>query len=287
MFVTTTQAEQLERSTRECSAANSTPMWLWWNILCLDAPAIALGWHLLAMRALKAGDGSVAVVSGVILFAAVWSIYVFDHWLDSRRGMRAHARHAFMQRGGKFMLAIATVAIAACATLVFMLPGAVVKSGSVLVLVTLAYLAAAHRRGSLWARELAVGVIFASGALLTAFSTSALHWQALEAAILLVGVCVLNCALSEVREGKGLVDVHWSTRWIGTRACIIGSGLFAAAALSCMMMRGSIVLIFAALALSALLLTVLSGLRARISADAFRVLADAALLMPFAILAVR
>jgi hypothetical protein len=295
---TRTQSQRIAPHVQAGSRA-PVPLWLWWNVLCLDAPAVALGWHLLAIRELKAQAGA---ASAFVLSAIVWSIYVVDHWLDSRHGRNQRARHAFMQRGGKYMVPLAAAAIIACAVMAVSLPPPIVRNGILLSLVTLAYMTAAHHSRSVWAREVAVGVVFAAGSLLPALSTSSLTTPLAAAAVVYAAICVLNCVLIEVREScnvsvphvrqasVGLQNqdsVHWSTRWIGTHGRIVGAALCASAALLALLTHGNATWIFVALAMSAFFLVALYGLRARMNASLFRVLADTALLTPFVLLAVR
>ena len=55
-------------------------LWLWPNLLSLDAPIVALLWQILFARCFHA---RVETLPSVLLVLAVWLIYAADRTLDS------------------------------------------------------------------------------------------------------------------------------------------------------------------------------------------------------------
>src|ERR1700684_1422603 len=55
------------------------PLWLWWNLLSLDAPSVAFLWSLLFMRALQIPTHDWEIVE---LVFALWIIYAGARILD-------------------------------------------------------------------------------------------------------------------------------------------------------------------------------------------------------------
>jgi hypothetical protein len=122
-------------SPREIAGAHGrrVSLWEWPSALCLDAPVVALLWQNLAARA--AGI-ELSWVERVLLGAAIWLIYVADHWLDAQRlqpALPALARHRFVREHPRAFALVACVVLAAGVVLsLTALPGPVFCGGVIL-----------------------------------------------------------------------------------------------------------------------------------------------------------
>jgi hypothetical protein len=293
------------------------PWWLWWNILSLDAPMVAVVWALVFAR--SAGVALPGAEIGA-LGLVVWLIYTADRLLDGLSsavaisngtlarsseagafGPPSRQRHSFHRVYAK---ALASTAIACgmfTAILVLTRIGEPVLKLSLPVgLVLVLYMAWVHLgRGRVLAqlpKEVAVGGIFALGVALPVWSRiGARRWEFLLLTVLFAAVCTLNCVAIEewerVRARERVLDA--TSRRHATAP--FASGKFAVALAVCatlltpvVRLRGEYSTIGAAIAVSALLILFLDLMRERISAEGLRVLVDVALLLPaLAVLAVR
>src|SRR5580693_4601800 len=81
-------------------------VWLWPNLLSLDAPIVALLWQILFARCFHARVG---FLPSLLLVLAVWLIYAADRTLDALRGVTwsgtaALPRHEFYRRHWRALL---------------------------------------------------------------------------------------------------------------------------------------------------------------------------------------
>jgi hypothetical protein len=282
-----------EAARTELAAA---PWWLWWNILSLDAPMVAVAWALVFA---KSAGVALPRVEIVVLACVVWLIYTVDRLLDGRWptrddtgafGSPLRQRHFFHRIHGQVIAWVAAGVAAFTAILAFAQIGQQVLKLAVPVgLILVLYMAWVHRgQGRVVMRlskEAAVGVIFAAGVALPAWSRiAARRWEFLVLAALFAAVCALNCVAIE--EWERVRDHEIGGRR-GLAATDLGSGRFAIGLAACatllapvVHLRGEFSAIGAAIAVSALLILLLDFMRERISADALRVLVDVALLLP-------
>ncbi len=144
------------------------PLWLWPNVLSLDAAFIAALWHVFLARLLGLHTG---IAEPAILALSVWIIYVLDHVLDSRRAVPAYPepiRKTFYRRFGTRMLAVAGGGTILAAVLApFALPPPVLRMGIPIALAVVLYLAVVHlspvQQRRKWPREGAVALLFSIG----------------------------------------------------------------------------------------------------------------------------
>ena len=247
-------------------AGRATKPWLWPNLLSLDAPAVAVLWQALFVRCFRARFD---VLSAVLLPLTVWLIYSADRVLDAWSNSRSLPRHEFHGQHWRAILAAWIVAFAAAGWLAWKrLPDALFTRGLALLAVIAIYFALVHlwpRRR--WPKEFAVAILFAAGVSLAA-------WQQIRtvADIATVAVfcclCWINCAAIEKWESSGVME-----RPVGAAAVCVGAAAFL------LLYEHRPVLGGAEMA-SALAFLLLDRGRRRFSADALRVLADAALLSP-------
>ncbi|HUE42330.1 MAG TPA: hypothetical protein VMP12_02150 [Candidatus Sulfotelmatobacter sp.] len=284
----------------------AAPWWLWWNVLSLDAPMVAVAWALVFARAARVRlPGSEVAVLGLV----VWLIYTVDRLLDGRPaatasgsspGMKSGAdafgsplrqRHVFHRLYARAIACTAAGVGTFAAILVANQIGERVLEFAVpLGLILVLYMAWVHLgRGRVLARlpkEVAVGGVFAAGVALPVWSRiDSRRWEFFSLAILFAAVCMLNCVAIEEWERVRAHDLgDHGGRSVATR---VGSGKFAAVLAVCaglmtpvVQLRGEFSAIGAAIAVSALLILFLDLVRERISAEALRVLVDVALLLP-------
>jgi hypothetical protein len=244
-------------------------VWLWPNLLSLDAPVVALAWQVLFVRCFHARLGT---IPSVLLGLAVWLIYAADRMLDAWRGGERQPRHEFYRRYWRAVLPVWSAALAASAWMAFtQLSPELLERGTLLAACTALYLAAVHLAPGRWKaagrKEAAVAVLFALGASLAA-------WPEVEtgydiASILLFSyLCWMNCTAIE----------DWEHGREARAQIVVAAALVAVAA--AMLLRDHRPILGCAETASALGLVALDRLRRRVSTEVVRVLADAVLLTP-------
>jgi len=262
------------------------PPWLWWNVLSLDAPAVAGAWALLFAR-VSGIEVSLSTIGALVL--AVWLIYVADRLFDGWRATDETAlkeRHRFCQRHQTVLCAAAGLgAIAGVWLARYGLDFDDLKAGLLLGGIVGIYLLCVHLGGEatahIFPKEFAVGLIFAAGTTLPVWSQPrGFSWNEMSAWVMFAALCVLNCVAIECWEnpsvaGEQSAIVPWASGRIGWLA----AGLTVLSLAAVFLFRISAAA-GAAVALAALLTLALHLMRRRLSGDAIRVLADAALLAP-------
>jgi hypothetical protein len=245
-------------------------VWLWPNLLSLDAPVVALLWQILFARCFHA---RVDPLPSILLVLAVWLIYAADRTFDAWRGASARPRHDFYRRHWRALLPLWILALAAGSALAWMrltpemLYGGLALAGAVLLYFALLHLGVFQRT-----KEAVVAVLFALGATLSAWPNVRTAAD-IEAIILFSCLCWINCVAIEHWEGE--------SRWPIAAA----AGFVALAAVMLLLFSSRPVLGGAVMA-SALAFVALDCARRRFSRDALRVLADVALLSPLFLLPV-
>ena len=101
-----TVSHPIEAGNSGGATKSPTPWYLWPNLLCLDAPVIAVLWFFLLAKCHRLYlEPSVPWVLGF----AVWCIYVADRWLDVLREEQLTPRHDFQRSRGGLLLRLAAV----------------------------------------------------------------------------------------------------------------------------------------------------------------------------------
>ena len=224
-------------STRKLPLGQKRPTWwLWGNILSLDAPIVAVLWHLLLAKtfALKADWASPAALG-----FAVWVIYLIDHLLDTR-GMAAAqpepARKIFFRNHWHLMVGIAAGGLILTVTFarIFLsrtLFGAGILGGIAVGL----YFGSVHllptRIRLVWPREAVVALLFSFGICLPVWLNAGTRApQILVYALPFFLLCWLNCCAVELWDwqaaGKRFEDQpNFTAKWIAEHlafsACLI------------------------------------------------------------------
>ncbi|HEY1422273.1 MAG TPA: hypothetical protein VGF20_02385 [Candidatus Acidoferrum sp.] len=272
--------------------SDSIALWMWWNLLSLDAPSVAVLWAVLFARA---SGTHLPFAESMALGFSVWTVYVCDRLLDSWRISDSpvlQARHRFCHQHTSSFVAALLLAAGYLAWIVSQLPRQEVTNGVKVAAVIAAYLLCVHAKAGRLARyvpkEIFVGIVFAVGTTLSVWSQARHYsWFFLVQSSLFAILCTLNCASIEYWETESVRSSWWSSpnllmRLAGSRLNSLylgaaGSALLAAMFFYTLLQSPSVLLAVAAGALSLLLINCKS---ADLSKDALRVLADAALVVP-------
>jgi hypothetical protein len=267
------------------------PVWLWPNLLSLDAPVIAVLWlHLIAV----CGRIPISRVASLTLGLVVWLIYAADRLFDGLRSDPTAVqspRHRFYRTHRKVLLAVLLGVLALTCCICLELDPRTLLFGTLIMLVIVGYFLVVHWAGPLWRwrfpKEAVVAIVFGVGT----FFPALVHARGLSAAmavslVLFVMLCWLNVVLIEyaewVRLRRRLVEMPHSSTVIGGKHLLAVGVVLAIASLWLMQPAGfradrSVLL---AIFLSALALAGLGIYWRKLSTNAVRVLADATLLTP-------
>jgi len=246
-------------------------VWLWPNLLSLDAPIVALLWQILFARCLHARVGA---LPSILLVLAVWLIYAADRTLDVLRSdATLRPRHEFYRRHWRALLPLWILALAAGSALALTrLTREMLHSGFAIGLAVLLYFALLHLGIFQKTKEAAVAVLFALGATLAAWTS--VHTAADIGAIVLFScLCWINCVAIEQWESP-----------VESRYPIAFAAGFVTLAAGTLLLFSSRPVLGGAVAASALCFVILDRARRHFSRDVLRVLADAALLSPLFLL---
>ncbi len=247
------------------------PPWVWPNLLCLDAPAVAAAWQLHLCGGL---DPRSPAATTAVLALVVWGVYLADRAFDASRPELSRVdRHAFARRHRPVFLIAAAAALGVAAVVALAsVPAATLTAGLAVAAATGVYLLVVHalpQAATLGVKELAVGVVFAAGVGLPILAAPEPLTPAIGFSLLgFAALCVLNCSLITFWEDgpdgvaacralavASAIVAAGSTAWLpGPTATAVGAGLA--------------------------LLTLLEVFRGNVSVRARRVLADVALLTP-------
>ena len=260
--------------------ALSFPLWIYPQILSLDAPAIAVAWQWMFAKTFH------VLLNSAMLFvtaACVWMIYAADHLLDVRGGAIYSSRHRFMAQHSRALVGTALIVFAGAAMGARRFPFAIWLGAIELTVVVGVYLGIVHVLGDrvrrYWPKEFVIGAVFAAGSSLATWTSPAERvWPAV---LLFAALCTLNCCAADYWEWQAnsvlLRYPHRMTRmvarhfgWFAGALLIAGSAAFA-------FTHSNIAL---ATALSTVLLIALNSRRRSLSHELVRLLADAALLTP-------
>jgi hypothetical protein len=269
------------------------PWWLWWNVLSLDAPAVAGAWSILLLRS-RGLTVRYAEVFALVL--AVWVIYTTDRLLDGLASCASSILQARHFLAAKYRIVFASLALLSGAALLWIsmehLEARTMRAGLILGAIVIFYLASIHGRRShvskLLPKEIAVGLIFAAG-------TSVPLWSRSEGLTIFTGcvwlllafLCSLNCLSIECWE-RPRSGGEWRQRpspwiaWADSHLNSVALGLTIVAVVAYWLSGPSYSsrLPLPAIALAAFLTMILNSHRRNLSPEVLRVLADAALLVP-------
>ena len=266
---------------------------LWLNLVCLDAPLVALSWYLLFSCCFHTGLRS---AEGAALFLTAWGFYLVVRlvdWMSLPAGAERSVRAAFCQRHRRLWFALLPLIGVLDGAIVFGgLPRPLIWQGICLGTVASLYLVTNFLFSRVWRvlplKELAIGFLFATGTVLALVPRPPLSTPFLLAAFLFACVCSLNCMNIAVWE-RGLDEKHSKHSFATERArpALYVRVMSVAVCLACLAL-GPVYReawpVTACLALSVLLLLALDLVPIR--RDERTALADLVLLTPLIFLAV-
>jgi len=270
------------------SEQDSAPVWLWPNLLSLDAPVIAVLWQaFLAYRFSLPWRTAWSIALGL----TVWAIYLLDRLLDARKPLSIGepARHRFYRRHWNPMAALFAAVLAADAVIAIRwLRPAVFHDGLIALGGVLVYLAVFHipaKSGKI-PKEIAAAVLFTTGTFLTAWITlpcPSLAWAALAFFILCLAnmIAIESWEWRELRKPRMHAAPHIVTRWLARTYLL----WVPAAVIVCAILGRSEW--YTSIALSAGACAILFRLGRHVSLEARRVLVDGVLLSPILFLLLR
>ena len=270
---------------------------LWLNVVCLDAPLVAIVWQWLFARDLHV---AVSVWARGALFLTAWLIYLVDRLADAV-SLQADAprsvRQQFCLRHKKLWLGLIPAGGLVDAAIVLLhLNRDVLISGVCLSGIAAVYLAVNYAFSEVWEiiplKEISVGFLFSAGTLLVLISNFALipstvgRSSALLAMLLFGILCSLNCMSIAVWERD--LDRAQRKHSIATRCPAIGVQIRAfcilvlVAAVLLAAASASLLPIAMSLSVGATLLAILHFIS--VGRDERTALADLVLLTPLAFL---
>jgi hypothetical protein len=274
-------------------AESAHPLWLWPNLLGLDAPVVAVSWQWLFARVFQI---ELPVVFHLILGLSVWCIYLADRLFDVYRtapSLIETARRRFSRRRFGILAALVIIAAVANGFLIFHhVPANMAMLGLLTACLIGVYyglrLAAPPQLAAAMPREGLCGVIFALGSVIAplAFLTDArgMPSRCAMAMGMLAMVCTANCVLISIWEKDE--DLAEGDASLATRMPRIPSRMRSMLWIAMLL---AVALAWfagpwrfhAAVAASLLGIRVLLHLGQRLEKDMLRVLTDVALLTPW------
>jgi hypothetical protein len=196
---------------------------LWLNLVCLDAPLVAICWQWIFAHSFHL---SVPVGHRAALFLTAWIIYLADRFGDSVSlvtDQPRSVRQQFCLRHKSLWLV--SIICAAAVDLIVVLRAVDYETavpGAVLGAFTIVYLAINHAHSEIWEKiplkEFTIGSLFAAGTLLAVTPhIFAERYTMIFAAILFASLCSLNCVSIAIWErdldriqGKHSIATRWA-----------------------------------------------------------------------------
>ena len=202
---------------------------IWLNLVCLDAPLVAVAWQWLFGHTLQV---PVPTPARLALFLTAWLIYLGDRFAGAMAlsdEMPKSAREAFCDKHRQVWLGLIPI--------VAFLDGIVVtcwldrenlRRGIFLAAMAAIYLAINFRFSKVWrilpVKEVCVGLLFAAGTLLTLIPQLRPTRSTIDlAAIIFACLCALNCISIAVwerdldfKQHKDSIATKWQCvrRWV-------------------------------------------------------------------------
>ncbi len=263
------------------------------NLLCLDAPLVAIVWQWLFARSFGA---HLTWPLRVLLFLTAWLIYLGDRFADTIRlpvDAPRSERHSFCQEHVVgWWIAIVVIFVVDAALALRTLDLQLFFLGGTLAAICAVYLFLNHLFGGRWRpvpmKEKAVGVLFAAGTTLAVVGQlPGLTISFAFAVVLFAMLCTLNCLCiasweRELDTAQGKTSLL--TGWPSTERALRPLGLFIVAmALVLMIVWRFAAPLWLCLAASALLLNRLQTATS-LPRDNRTALADLVLLTPLVVL---
>lgn len=167
---------------------------IWLNLLCLDAPLVAVAWQQAFARPRSL---HISPAASAALFATAWLIYLVDRVADSLRVSPLaprSARQSFAQRNRRLLSGAIILSAAVDVIAIRELDHATLAGGALIGAISLLYLAVNYFFSSLWRilplKEIAIGLLFAAGVAASLGRGGALPFYL---ALMFGMLCALNC----------------------------------------------------------------------------------------------
>jgi hypothetical protein len=264
----------------------------WLNLVCLDAPTVAIVWLLLFARTFGV---AASIWNCVALFLTAWLIYLADRFGDSLAltpEMPISLRQRFcIRHRGFWLIAIAAIGIADALVVSTHLDLRTLKTGAEIGAVAIVYLILNHRWSHSWQiaplKEAVIGLLFAVGTIASVSPRlPALDTRFLVPSLFFAVLCTLNCISIAVWERpldaaqrRGSI----STAFPGTARFVLPA-LVVLAAMALAIFGLHAFRLYVCVAMSALLLAGLHIFRCHLQPDVCTALADIVLLSPIVVL---
>ena len=283
-----------KRSQREKSAQISPLVWL--NLVCLDAPLVAVSWQWLFARAFQVPLTNSARLT---LFLTAWLIYLVDRLAD---GWSLHPmeplslRQRFCRRHQRIWIVAMPLLVLADSVLISQqLDRGTIHVGLVVGALSLVYLAINYWLGKMWrfvpVKEVCIGCLFASGTVAAVVPHIGLSAMFLVAFAFFAALCSLNCITIAIWErdldlmqGKNSIVTRWPNvgSWFPTATITLAT---------CAILIGSIAKtatsLYYCIALSAFVLSAVDSLGKWFGRDERTAMADLVLLTPLLLLVLK
>jgi hypothetical protein len=261
---------------------------LWLNLVCLDAPLVAVAWLWLFAATFHV---PVRPLHCAALFLTAWSIYLADRLADScslPTGLPRSLRHEFcLQHRSIWIAALMVIALVDAVLIWNRLGPDTFLAGAIVGTLALIHLVLNYSLGGAWPplplKEATVGSLFAAGTLVALFPLPVPIARSLVFPAIFFGlVCTLNCisiAFWERELDETQRKVSFATRFpgFGQHLWKFALALALVSGMAALVLRG-VGPILVSVGVSALLLALLDSLRGKISRDQRVALADLVLL---------
>jgi hypothetical protein len=274
-------------------STNRKPLWLYPNLLSLDAPLVAVAWLYIFAKTWRVDY--LPTTTYVTLGLVVWVIYVVDRLLDAFMetggGAKLEARHEFHFRHRRVLRVLAVLVALVALVLVlsqfmtkiygYAIFGGLMVSG----FFTLSVFSSHAQHEIPYAKNIIAGLAFAYGTAMLAFAYTGLEGDKLLQSpelICFVVLCILNISAIDLWEHANH-STDLEIKATDELALTLPLTLLGAAALVFALKETEMSArpFFYSILTGAALLQILNRNRAGYSANALRVLADVALLVPF------
>jgi hypothetical protein len=262
---------------------------VWLNLLCLDAPIVAVAWQWLFAHTFGA---HLSLALRALLFLTAWLIYLADRFADTIKlspDSPISLRHRFSREHMiGWWIAVVVIFIIDVSLALRTLDLQMLLLGGTLAAICGLYLFVNHSLGGRWRpipmKEKAIGVLFAAGTTLGVVGQLPGLTISFGVAVILFAIlCTFNCLSIaawerelDAAQGKTSLLTGWPA--VAGALKSIGYGIVLAALVCAIFWRFAFVLWFC-LAASALLLVRLN-LAPRLARDSRTALADLVLLTP-------
>ena len=274
------------------SGAHYSPV-VWLNLLCLDAPIVAVSWQWLFAHTFGA---HLNFPLRVLLFLTAWLIYLADRFADTIKlpaGSPISLRHQFCREHViGWWIAVVVIFSVDVALAVRSLDLQMLVLGGTLAAACAVYLLINHSLGGRWRpipmKEKSIGTLFAAGTVLAVVGQLPGLTISFAAAVILFAIlCTLNCLSIaawerelDAAQGKASSVTGWPAV---ARALKPLGYAFGIVVFGCAIFWRFAFPLWLCLAVSALLLVRLNAAE-RLPRDSRTALADLVLLTPLAVL---